>query len=191
MVRGAKRLCQYTIKDLVRDFPTDDACLDYIFRAKYPNAKQYYRVKGRKCYAHSMTGHQVHPLKGTIFEKSPTLLTLWFHAIFLFAVSKNGVSAKELERQLGVTYKCAWRMAHQIRKLMNQDGDMLTGTVEIDETYIGGKHTHKDKFTRKAAVMGMVERDGRVRANVIPNRETHNSPHAGKGKCKKGCTSHE
>ena len=163
---------KYTIKDLQRDFPTDEACLDYIFTNKYPNAKQYYKVSGRKCYANPQ-GHQIHPLAGSIFHKSATPLTLWFQAMFLFSASKNGVSAKELQRQLGVTYKCAWRMAHQIRSLMAQGGDMLTGVVEVDETYFGKKGNHKTAFKNKSALVGMVERNGSVRAHTITDRQTH------------------
>lgn len=164
---------KYTIKDLRDDFPDDDACLDYIFKKKYPDkVDDYYRVSGRKCYANS-AGEQIHPLSGTIFERSSTSLTLWFHAIFLFATSKNGVSAKELERQLGVTYKCAWRMAKKIRELMEDDGDLLSGTVEVDETYTGGKDKMDDGRANKSAVMGMVEREGKVRAKHVPDRKTH------------------
>ena len=164
---------KYTIKDFQKDFSNDDVCLDYIFKQKYPDTKQYYKVKGRKCYAHSMTGHQIHPLTGTIFEKSSTSLTDWFYAIYLFSQSKNGVSAKELERQLGVTYKTAWRIAKKIRELMSENSNPLTGIVEVDETYIGGKHLRKQGFKDKEAVMGMVERQGRIKATHIPSRQTH------------------
>ena len=77
---------------------------------------------------------------GTIFEGSRTPLQLWFYAIFMFTTTRNGVAAKELQRQLGVTYKTAWRMGHKIREHMAPvDGDgMLDGQVEVDETYIGG-----------------------------------------------------
>lgn len=163
---------KYTIKDLRKDFPNDDVCLDYILTHKYSNTKGYHRVKGRKCYAHQSTGHQIHPLAGTIFEKSSTPLTLWFHAIFLFASSKNGVSAKELQRQLGVTYKCAWRIAHQIRSLMEQGGDLLKGTVEMDETYYGKGGSPQTKAKNKTAVIGMVERKGQVRAITAIDRKT-------------------
>ena len=164
---------KYNIKQLRQDFPDDKTCLDYIFTQKHPNLQDtYYKVKGRKCYA-NQEGHQIHPLAGTIFHKSSTPLTLWFYAIYLFSQSKNGVSAKELERQLGVTYKCAWRIAKQIRSLMAQGGDMLTGTVEVDETYIGGKDKMEDGRKNKSAIMGMVERGGTIKAVVIPNRETH------------------
>jgi len=161
---------KYTIKDLKTDFPNDDVCLDYIFTHKYSDTKGYHRVTGRKCYAHQSTGQQIHPLAGTIFEKSSTSLTLWFHAIFLFASSKNGVSAKELQRQLGVTYKCAWRIASQIRSLMDQGQDPLSGTIKINETYYGKSGNNKKKFKNKKAVLGAVERGGNVRTKVEDNR---------------------
>jgi len=116
---------KYTIIDFQKQFPSDDVCLDYLFNEKYPNITGYYRVKGRKCYANS-AGEQIHPLVDTIFYKSSTPLTKWFLAIYLFAQSKNGVSAKELQRHLGVTYKCAWRIANKIRGLMKDDNDKLT-----------------------------------------------------------------
>lgn len=116
---------KYTIKDLQKDFPNDDVCLDYIFHKKYSEVEGYYRIKNRKAYSHKTTRHQIHPLSGTIFENSSTPLTVWFHVLFLFSVSKNGVSAKEVQRQTGVTYKCAWRMCKQIRSLMDDDGGFL------------------------------------------------------------------
>lgn len=163
---------RYTIKDFQKEFPTDDICLDYIFKQKYPGAKQYYRVQGRKCYANPV-GEQIHPLAGTIFEKSSTSLTNWFYAIYLFSQSKNGVSGKELERQLGCTYKCAWRIAKKIRELMSEGGDPLTGIVEVDETFIGGKSKEKRGYGDKQAVVGMVERKGQVRTKHTGKRQTH------------------
>jgi transposase len=161
---------RYTIKDLRTDFPSEDICLDYIFSNKYPNVSGYYRVTGRKCYAHKNTGHQIHPLAGTIFAKSATPLSIWFHVIFLFSTSKNGVSAKEIQRQTGVTYKTAWRMGHQIRKLMEQGTDLLKGTVEVDETYFGKRGENAEKFKVKAALIGVVERKGRIRIKKMANR---------------------
>jgi hypothetical protein len=111
---------KFTIKDFNARYPNDDACLTEIFKNRFGHLEdfhKYYKIKKRKCYKHSKTGKEIHPLAGTIFHKSKTPLKLWFFAIFLFSVSKNGVSAKELERQLGVTYKTAWRMAKQIRTL--------------------------------------------------------------------------
>jgi len=140
---------KYNIKQFREEFPNDDVCLDYIFKAKHPDfVGKYYRVKGRSCYA-NVAGEHLYPLVGTIFEKSSTPLTLWFHAIYLFSASKYGVSAKELERQLGVTYKCAWRIARQIRSLMSDGSDKLTGEVEVDESYVGGKSINS-RATRKS-----------------------------------------
>lgn len=159
-----------TIRELVRQFPDEGSCLDYIFRTKYPKKTGYSRVSTRKCYANSR-GHQIYPLKGTIFERTSTPLTLWFHALFLFAVSKNGVSAAELSRQIGVTYKCAYRMGMKIRRAMKEEG-LLFGVVEVDETYVGGVHRRRDGFRKKKVVLGMVERGGRVRVKVVPHRGT-------------------
>jgi len=171
---------KYTIKNLRSDFPTDEACLDFIFKNRWPKGltcpncdkKDFYHVKGRKSYA-CKCGYQVSPTEGTIFHKSSTPLTLWFHAIFLMSQSKNGVAAKELERQLGVTYKCAWRMAKQIRLLMSDNDGPLGGNeiVELDETYVGGKAKGKRGrgAARKTPVFGAVERNGKLKTKVVLN----------------------
>lgn len=171
---------KYTIKNLRNDFPNDEACLDFIFKNRWPKGltcqncerKDFYHVKGRKSYA-CKCGYQVSPTEGTIFHKSSTPLTLWFHAIFLMSQSKNGVAAKELERQLGVTYKCAWRMAKQIRLLMSDDDGPLGDKeiVELDETYIGGKAKGKRGrgAAKKTPVFGAVERDGKIKTKVVLN----------------------
>lgn len=166
---------KYTIKNFQKEFPNDDVCLEHIFAQRFgdiPDFNKYYRVKKRKCYAHSETGEQIHPLAGTIFHKSSTKLTDWFSAIYLMSQSKNGVSGKELERHLGVTYKTAWRIAKQIRQLMIQSPSMLSGTVEADETYIGGKGGNNKRgrgAEKKTPVIGLVERKGEVRATAVKN----------------------
>ncbi|NJK70997.1 MAG: transposase, partial [Thermales bacterium] len=123
-----------TIKDLRVHFSTDDQCLDYLFSTKYNKQEvcpkcnrtfNYSRVKERRAYQCNHCNSMISPTAGTIFHKSETQLNLWFYTIFLFCVSKNGVSAKELERQLGVTYKTAWRMAKQIRSLFEDDANPL------------------------------------------------------------------
>ena len=134
----------YTIKDFNKEYQDDSACLNQIFNNRFgflkecpecKNKAKFYKVSNRKCFACQFCGYQIHPLADTIFHKSSTPLKLWFYGIFLFSASRNGVSAKELQRHLGVTYKTAWRMAQQIRKLMSQDTDKLSGIVEADETY--------------------------------------------------------
>lgn len=162
-----------TITQFEERFPDDDACLHEIFTNRNEGTvacpfcgsadNAFYKVSNRKCYACKDCGRQLHPLAGTIFHKSATPLKVWFYAIFLFSKSKNGVSAMELQRQLGVTYKTAWRMAKQIRSLFDTDGDgMLDGEVEMDETYIGGRRKMKRKFDNKTPVVGAVERNGGI-----------------------------
>jgi transposase-like protein len=118
----------------------------------------------------------------TPFERTHTPLAKWFYAMYLFTTSRHGVPAKELQRQLGVTYKTAWRMGHEIRKYMGDvDGDpMLGGHVEADETYVGGKPRFRRKGqgggnanyrTKKTTVFGMVERGGNVMTRVVPNAQ--------------------
>lgn len=123
---------------------------------------QYYRVKKRKCYACMDCGHHIYPLTGTIFGKTHVPLRLWFYAIYLFSTSKHGYAAKELQRQLGVTYKTAWRMCKQIRLLMRQEALLLRGEVEADEAYIGGRRRSSNRFSNKVPLLGVVERRGKV-----------------------------
>lgn len=176
---------KYTINDFNKRFPDDNACLEEIFNIKYGNPSfcqncthraKFYRVTNKKCYACGECGYQISPTAGTIFEKSSTSLRDWFYAIFLFSTSKNGVSAKELQRQLGVTYKCAWRIANQIRKLFSDDTDPLSGIVEADETYVGGKgkgiKTRGRNTDNKTPVIGLVERQGRVKAQVTADTKS-------------------
>jgi len=168
---------RYTIKDLKKDFPNDKVCLAHIFKKRYPSgfecpkcrSRIAYPVKRRRSYA-CVCGRQIYPTEGTIFHRSTTSLVSWFHAIFLMSQSKNGVSAKELERQLGVSYKCAWRMARQIRSLMRQDAVPLGGVVEADETYIGGKAGWGRE--NKTAVFGTVERHGRIKVKAVRDVKT-------------------
>ena len=173
-----------TVQTFFKRFPDDEACLVHLFEASYgqghecPKCKKsakWYRIKAERAYSCQWCGHHLHPTVGTPFAKSRTSLQLWFFAIFLFVNSRNGVSAKELERQLGVTYKTAWRMGHEIRKHMAAvDGDSPLGgsgiVVEVDETYIGGYKKKAQGGKGKAVVMGMLEEDGDVITKVIPKR---------------------
>ncbi|MCA2999344.1 MAG: IS1595 family transposase [Rhodocyclaceae bacterium] len=174
---------KYTFRNFQAEYPTDDACLLAIFKRKYGETKHcpscgvessMTRIEGRRAYA-CKEGCHVYPCAGTVFEKSRTKLTLWFHAMYLMTATRNGVSAKELQRQLGVTYKCAFRMGHQLRELMTataeaQAAEQLTGHVEVDETYVGGyqKRDKKNHKSNKTIVVGFVQRGGNYRAEVIP-----------------------
>jgi transposase len=106
-------------------------------------ASKWFRIKTERAYSCQFCGHHLHPTVGTPFEQTRTPLQLWFYAIYRFATTRHGVPAKELQRQLGVTYKTAWRMAGLICEHMaDVDGDGVLGdpweAVEIDETYVGG-----------------------------------------------------
>jgi transposase len=170
---------RYTLKQMQQTFPDDDACLHFLFRARYrsmpacPNCgvdnPSYYRVKSRKCYECKDCGNQIYPLAGTIFQKSTTPLTDWFHAIYLLSVSKNGVSAKELERQIGVSYKTAHRMAKQIRLLMLERGRLGRSgfPIEVDEAYIKGRGKHHNYHDNSTPVLAAVEVGGHVRTQVV------------------------
>lgn len=180
---------QLTVVEFFKEFPNDDVCLEHLMKVRYgleldcPNCgrhTKFHRLANRPAYSCNFCGHHVYPMAGTPFERTRTSLQKWFYAIYLFTTSRHGVPAKELQRQLGVTYKCAWRMGHEIRKYMAiVDGDdNLGGHVEIDETYVGGKEKNKHRAKRdgkniggrgKTIVMGMVERDGSLMTHIVPN----------------------
>lgn len=187
-MRMAQKPKPPTLKAFQKRFPNDDVCLDHLMRVRYGErfncqschkAARYYRVEGRRCFECEHCGLQVYPTAGTPFEQTRTPLTDWFFVMFLFCASRNGVAAKEVERQLGVTYKTAWRMCHHIRKHMGAvDGDRPLGgmarsapIVEIDEAFLGGRDpVGKDD---KAIVLGMVERKGDVLTRPVGGRHTN------------------
>src|SRR5208337_2555552 len=163
------------VQEFFKQFPDDDACLAHLMKTRFgeklncPKCKRYakfYKIKKQPLYVCQWCGHHIHPMVGTPFENSHTPLQKWFYAMYLFTTSRHGVPAKELQRQLGITYKTAWRMAHEIRKYMARvDGDDdLSGHVEADETLIGGKHSGiRGRGAKgKTVVFGMVERGGDV-----------------------------
>lgn len=184
-------MTDFTVLEFMKRFPNDDVCLDHLMSVRFGEQiicpkcgreAKFHRIKKRPVYECQWCGHQISPMAGTPFEKSRTPLQKWFYAMYLFTTSRHGVPAKELQRQLGVTYKTAWRMGHEIRKFMTDvDGDDHYGgsntIVEMDETYIGGVKRHKDYLSNrgnpaagKAIVFGMVERQGSIQTHVIKTR---------------------
>jgi len=175
---------QTNVRQFFQQFPNDEACLEHLFNVRFgqgcacPKCERpakWYRLASEQAYSCQWCGHHIHPMVGSIFEKSRTPLQLWFYAIFLFTTSKHGVSGKELQRQLGVTYKTAWRMAALIREHMAAiDGDAPIGghgeIVEVDETFIGGKTEGMDWRASKTVVMGMIERGGDAILTVVPDQ---------------------
>jgi transposase len=187
--------------EFMREYPDDAACLEFLWRTKYaPDGehahcpkcdterkfKRYETAQRRQSWTCTACGHHIHPTAGTIFHKSSTSLHLWFYAIYLMSSTRCGVSAKQLEREIGVNYKTALRMLQKIRvDLMAQDGEPLSGKVEADETFIGGKIRESERRKFKAEgrsnrgpytkprqiVFGAVEREGRIRAEVVPSSQ--------------------
>ena len=173
---------RYNREQFDQDFPDDDACLQRVMDMRFPNGmakcdsedckgqiRKHHRVSGRTAYACDHCGHHLYPLAGTIFEKSSTHLRIWFQAMYLMGSTRCGISAKQIQRETGVTYKCAWRMFKQIRTLLSEDLQLEGPTVEMDETYYGGVRKYGagrpmrgDK--KKTPIVGVAQRKGKVLA---------------------------
>ncbi len=179
-----RRQQKYGIPSFKRDFPDNDACFEYIFDAmhtrkcscggRYSLMKEGTNTKRK--FQCSRCRFQISPTAGTIFHKSSTPLTLWFHAILVFSNAKSGISAKQMQRNLEVTYKCAYRILRIIRNMLKQDNVKLKGDVEIDTGYFGGKgYAGKNNeqlsrvMAKKAVVIVAIERGGRVKAEIVSN----------------------
>jgi transposase-like protein len=189
-------MAKFTKRDFEKMYPTNAACLDKLFRLRYGKLEacpkcqckaEFRRITTRRAYQCKHCYSQFYPTANTPFDKTRVPLQDWFFAIYLFSTTRNGVSAKELQRQLGVTYKCAWRMGHCIRLLIGgMDIDKLKGFVEFDESYHGSSPKNWSKEKRKASkeaeqkrlgrgldtktpIFAMIERQGRVRAFHVPN----------------------
>lgn len=180
-----------TTTQFFRLFPDDETCLTHLFNVRFgqgfacPSCERpsnWYRIKAERAYSCQWCGHHLHPTVGTPFQQTRTPLQLWFYAIHLFTTTRHGVSGKELERQLGVTYKTAWRMAQLIRQHMTDvDGDDAIGglgrTVQCDETFVGGRRATGNKkggdpSVNKTTVFGMMEVGGQVVTHVVPDRRS-------------------
>jgi transposase-like protein len=175
-----------TLRQFMDQFPTEEICLDHLMRTRYGiehecascgREAKFHLVAKRRSYACHWCGAQVYPCAGTPFDRTRTPLRDWFFVMFLFCTTRNGVAAKEVERQLGVTYKTAWRMCHQIREYMSSldSDDPLGGPgsiVEIDETLIGGSVSGKGSGYKgnKTCVVGMLERSGELVTRVAGRR---------------------
>jgi len=183
-------MIKYSTKDFERDFPNDDACLEWLFNNRYPQGvvcpkcgkvTKHYRIQGRPCYSCEICGSHVYPMAGTIFEDTKfDHLKMWFKAVAYMSVTRCGISSRQLSRDIGVTVKTGYRMWKQIRSVLVEEA-ILTGTVELDETYIGGKaeNMHASKRDKlggrgtagKQPVFGAVERGGKVVAMTVPNTD--------------------
>jgi transposase-like protein len=183
-----------TLQEAIRYFTDPDVCLKFVVELCWPTGPVCPRCQGqnlsflstRRLWKCKACKKQFSVKVGTIFEDSPLGLDKWLAAIWLIANAKNGISSWEIHRAIGITQKSAWHMLHRIRLAM-QTGtfEKMGGTVEADETFIGGKarNMHKSKRERKitgtggsgkSIVMGLLERHGpdkvsRVKVKVVPN----------------------
>src|SRR6202165_2094006 len=179
-------MAECTFKQFKEMYPSDDVCLANLMEVNSGGTEiacpgcgvdsKFHPLQKRRAFVCQHCGHHIYPCADTIFHKSRTNLTKWFFAMYLMTSTRHGVAAKEIERQLGVTYKCAWRICHELRKLMASAdanrGGPLSGHVEIDETIVGGKRD-ADKPDNKTIVFGMLQRDGRLLAAPIPDVTTY------------------
>lgn len=173
---------KYTIKDFNKQFPDDNACLEWLRNYRFPEGitckscgkiTNHSKLSNVPVYSCNRCGAHTHPMVGTIFQDSRTPLKLWFYAMFIMSATRCGISAKQLQRELGVTYKTAWRIFKQIRSLMQSSPNPVCGEIEIDETYICGKKRGakggRSIADNKTPVLGIAKRDGALSAHQIKN----------------------
>lgn len=172
------------LEKFVLQMPNEDVCLENLFKVNFTfdrcpkceNHSKYLRVKGRKCFQCNNCLNQIYPMESTIMKNSTTEIRKWLMVMFLMAHSKNGISAKEISSSVDVTYKTAWRMVHKIRELMSNDNlGVLSGIIEIDETFVGGRLRNKERsknfnpFTNKMVILGMYQRGGKIKTRLVEN----------------------
>src|SRR5450432_150197 len=181
-----------TLQEAILYFSDEQVCIDAVAAMRWPNGvecpacstKDPYYLKTQKRWKCRECRRQFSVKLGSIFEDSPIPLMKWMPAMWMLTNCKNGVSSHEIARALGITQKSAWFMLHRIRLgLQTKDGGKLGGgphsKVEVDETFIGGKarNMHQNRrdamtaYGNKTAVMGLLERGGKVKATVIGKRK--------------------
>jgi transposase-like protein/predicted RNA-binding Zn-ribbon protein involved in translation (DUF1610 family) len=177
---------EFSVREFFQRFPDDDACLAHIMQVRFGGTRfdcpkcgtvdaTFHKLAKRRTFVCASCGHHVNPTANTILHDTRTPLVSWFYAMYLFCTTRHGVSGKELQRQLGVTYKTAYRIGQQIRDLTMkaQSFDaLLAGHVELDEAYVGGRRSGGKRgrgAPGKTIVMGLASRDGNMKAVVIPD----------------------
>jgi transposase-like protein len=171
---------------LIEKFGSEDKCRAYLEELRWPDGPDcprcdvpttISRIEKRNQYECDACRYQFSVTAGTLFHDSHLPLWKWFLAIYLMAESKKGISAKQVERMLKVSYKTAWYLCRRIRDAMGEDEQpLLRGIVEVDETLLGGKRKGYGHGYRgnKATIAGAVERGGEIRLRLVPNVRRHN-----------------
>lgn len=167
---------------LIEKFRSEDTCYEYLEKLRWPNgvvcpkceSKSISRIHERNQFDCNSCRYQFSVRVGTIFQGSHLPLWKWFIAVYLIIEAKKGMSASQLGRTLGVSYKTAWYLCHRIRATMKDENvKLLKGIVEVDETLIGGKRKGVGSGSRegKTMVIGAVQRGGKVRLEIIPTND--------------------
>lgn len=175
---------EVNLVSLIERFRSEDKCRDYLEELRWPDGLECPRCGGttisriakRNQFDCDSCRYQFSVTAGSTFHDSHLPLWKWFLAVYLMVESKKGISAKQLQRTIGVSYKTAWYLSHRIRDAMGSiEQSPLVGVVEVDETLIGGKATGMGSGYRenKSVVIGAVERGGEIRLRVIPNTRKH------------------
>jgi transposase-like protein len=173
-----------SVREFFARFPNEEACLTHIMDVRYggvthecescKTVQTFHKLRDRRVYACPNCLFQIAPTANTVLHDTRTPLVSWFYAMYLFATMRHGVSGKELQRQLGVTYKTGYRIGMQIRKLMGAadfDG-LLAGHIQADEAYVGGRRSGGKRgrgAPGKTIVMGMIEEGGNIVTQIIPD----------------------
>jgi transposase-like protein len=170
------------LPQLIEQYGTEEKCREYLEDLRWPQGvecprcqeRSISRIQKRAQYECNSCRYQFSVTAGTLFHDSHLPLWKWFLAVYLIGESKKGISAKQLQRVIGVSYKTAWYLCHRIRASMEDDAPVpLRGVVEVDETWLGGKSrdTGQGPWANKTMVLGAVERGGRVRLRIEERRD--------------------
>jgi transposase-like protein len=170
---------------LMEAFDTEAECRAYMQELRWPdgircprcNGETISRIVKRDQFDCDSCRYQFSVMSGTIFHDSHLPLPKWFATTYLICESRKGISANQIKRMMGISYKTAWYLCHRIRAAMNEADHKVSGTVEIDETYIGGKQRgHKGQLKSKAPVIGIRERGGHlhfIKANEVNQQSVY------------------
>jgi transposase len=181
---------EFDLVELIEQFGSEDKCHEYLEGLRWPDgvtcprcdSKKISRIVKRRQFDCDSCRYQFSVRVDTLFHDSKLPLWKWFLAVYLMIESKKGISANQLKRTLGVSYKTAWYLCHRIRSAMEDETGVLHGVVEADETYVGGKlggfknrrESAQHRRDNKTVVLGAVERGGRVKFRVAPDASQEN-----------------
>src|SRR5216110_583081 len=174
---------EFNLAELIEQFGSEDRCHEYLEQLRWPegvrcprcDSDKISRITKRRQFDCDACRYQFSVRVGTLFHDSKLPLWKWFLAVYLMCESKKGISANQLKRTLGTSYKTAWYLCHRIRAAMKEiNPQPLAGTIEVDETFVGGRRRMPNRMDNKTMVMGAIQRGGDIRLKVgaRPNRRT-------------------